>query len=76
MPTQDFYVAQKGEDSSAQYVADIENGQPVFSSTLNDAQWSYYERIVEAYITANNIEDVKPKKETGLNHPPKPQINF
>jgi hypothetical protein len=75
---QTYYVAYNEE--TEEYFSGLDReGIPQFSSNLEDAEWSFDEKVVEDYIELNNIEDVeaKPKQPTpGFNHPPKPPINF
>jgi hypothetical protein len=73
MPTQDFYVAE--DNSTKEFVADVVNGQPVYDSDLNNAQWSEFQKVVNGYIDANNIKNATATKKTGANRPGKPPIN-
>ena len=70
---QEFFVIQ--HDTTGEFVSGIDNGQPTFSASESDAEWSFREDKVVQFIFKNNIQNVKAVPGQGGNHPPNPPIS-
>lgn len=68
-----YYVVT--QNSTGDFVKEVVNGEPVYTTVEAEADWDASEAVVAGYIDRFNLTGVKVRPGQGLNHPPKPPIS-